>query len=185
MASDDSDREEVDRLVQELAAPPKPVPAAQSAITRSATTPEPGGPGGLTPGRRWSTARLLMPAERTEPRKPFPLPAAISLPSLPALPQMPALAFAAPDLHSNTVWARVFVAFGVLLAAAMPYWPYANAWSWGLLSYLSAVLLVVVTGIWGAKLTWDERLPAAHTVAVGTVLWGLGLLAAEAVPRIV
>ena len=54
-----------------------------------------------------------------------------------------------------------------------------------LLLYLSALELVVVTGIWGAKLTWDARLPAAHTVAVGTTVWGLGLLAAETVPRIV
>jgi hypothetical protein len=66
----------------------------------------------------------------------------------------------------------------------MPYWPYSQAWPWGLLLYLSAVLLVLVTGIWGAKLTWSARLPAAHTIAVGTVCWGVALLVAEALPRI-
>jgi hypothetical protein len=72
----------------------------------------------------------------------------------------------------------------VLLSAAMPYWPYSHAWSWGLVIYLCAVELVVVTGIWGAKLTWDAHLPAAHTVAVGTVIWGLGLIVAETAPRL-
>jgi hypothetical protein len=79
---------------------------------------------------------------------------------------------------------RVFVGLGVLLSAAMPYWPYSHAWSWGLLCYLCAIELVVVTGIWGAKLTWDARLPAAHTAALGTVIWGLGLFVWEAAPRL-
>ena len=96
--------------------------------------------------------------------------------------------YALPALD-DTQWgllpARIFVALGVLYSAAMRYWPYSHDWSWGLLMYLSAVLLVVVTGIWGAKLTWDARLPAAHTLAIGTVVWGLGLFAAETVPRIV
>ena len=144
--------------------------------------------GGLTPGQRWSTARLLMPAARTEQpnqRKAFAFASAIRLPAWSKL----ALAFLAQiekqiENLSGPIAARVFVGLGVLLSAALPYWPYAHAWSWGLVLYLSAVMLVLVTGIWGAKLTWDARLPAAHTVAVGTVLWGFGLLAAEAVPRI-
>jgi hypothetical protein len=128
-----------------------------------------------------------MPAPRTEPRKAFPF----TLPTAIALPAMPSIALASLGLPSlgamsaSVVSARVFVALGVLLSAAMPHWPYGHAWSWGLLFYFCAIVLVLVTGIWGAKLTWDERLPAAHTVAIGIVLWGVGLLAAEAVPRIV
>ena len=90
---------------------------------------------------------------------------------------------AAIETQSGARWARVFVGLGVMLSAAMPYWPYAHGWSWGLVWYLSAVALTMVTGIWGAKLTWDARLPAAHTIAVGILLWGFGLLAAETVPR--
>lgn len=181
MAIDDSDREEIDRLVKALADPislratsPSPAVAPHAEASAPATDR-----GALTPGQRWTTARLLMPAARTEPRRVFAFASAISLPPLPmisvrALTEMP------PDVLS----ARVFVGLGALLSAAMPYWPYANAWSWGLVLYLSAVVLVLITGIWGAKLTWDARLPAAHTVAVGIVLWGFGLIAAEAVPRI-
>jgi len=181
MASDDFDPAEIDRLVKELAAPPKP-PAPRPAFAALAdeAAPSPAtAPGGLAPGRPWSTARLLMPAIRTERRKSFAFASAISLPALPRI-ALPAL--------NETEWAtlsvRTFVGLGVLLSAAMPYWPYPHAWSWGLLLYASAVVLIVVTGIWGAKLTWDARLPAAHTVAVATVIWGLGLLAAEAVPLI-
>jgi hypothetical protein len=182
MASDDFDRAEVDRLVKELATPPKPpVPRpAFAALAAEAAEPPPAtAPGGPAPGRPWTTARLLMPAMRTERRKSFAFASAISLPTLPRI-ALPAL--------NETEWAtlsvRTFVGLGVLLSAAMPYWPYSHAWSWGLLLYVSAILLVVVTGIWGAKLTWDARLPAAHTIAVGILIWGLGLLAAETVPRI-
>jgi hypothetical protein len=102
--------------------------------------------------------------------------------SLPALPKfgLPALT----EAQWATLSTRLFVGLGAVLGAAMPYWPYAHAWSWGLLTYFCATVLVIVTGIWGAKLTWDSRMPAAHTVSVGTVVWGLGLVAAEAVPRI-
>jgi hypothetical protein len=183
MASDDLDREEFDRLVQELAAPPQAAVTPGVVTRTTAAATEVDAPGAMTPGRRWTTARLLMPAARTEPTRLLALATAINLRALPALPALPKFA-APPEWQSSEFAARVFVGLGVLLSAAMPHWPYANAWSWGLLSYLSAILLVVVTGIWGAKLTWDARMPAAHTVAVGTVLWGLGLLAAEAVPRI-
>jgi hypothetical protein len=206
MAIDDFDREEIDRLVKELTAPPKPVTLAP---------PETAAPAAdnvaLTPGSRWTSARLLMPAERTERRDWRTFASSIGLPELPkialpalsripiarlrrslyaALPKMtpPKMAklptsLAAIDLGALS--ARFFVGISVLLSAAMPYWPYAHAWSWGLLFYFFAVMLVVIAGIWSAKLTWDARLPAAHTLAVGTIVWGLGLLAAEAVPRIV
>jgi hypothetical protein len=180
MASDDFDAAEVDRLVKELATPPKP-PARKPAFAALAAeaAPPPATDHGLAPGRPWSTARLLMPADRRERRKAFAFASAISLPALPKI--------ALPDLNEaqwGILSVRTFVGLGVLLSAAMPYWPYSHAWSWGLLLYASAIVLLVVTGIWGAKLTWDARLPAAHTVAVGTVIWGLGLLAVETLPRI-
>ena len=176
MASEDFDAEEVDRLVKALANPVKPAapkPPASPFAAVVAAAPE---PPVLTPGQRWSNATLLMPAARTEPKKRFAFLSAIDLPWLPkiSLPQMPA----------NVLSARVFVALGVILSAAMPYWPYAHGWSWGLIVYLAAIAINLIAGIWGAKLTWDERLPAAHTIAVAIVLWGVGLLAAETVPRI-
>jgi hypothetical protein len=123
-----------------------------------------------------------MPATRTERKKRF------TLPTLPPAKSFHALRTLALQKLRDTPWGavsvRTFVGLGVLLSAAMPYWPYSHAWSWGLVIYLCAVELVVVTGIWGAKLTWDAHLPAAHTVAVGTVIWGLGLIVAETAPRL-
>lgn len=189
MASEQFDYEEVDRLVKSLAkplTPTPPTPAVAPPATTAAATPA-AEQSALTPGQRWTTARVLMPAARTEPRKPFAFASALRLPALrlPALPGIPFQLQALTETWSGARSARVFVGFGVLLSAAMPYWPYAHGWSWGLGLYLAAVLLNLVTGIWGAKLTWDARLPAAHTVAVGIVLWGFGLLAAETVPLVV
>ena len=186
MASHEFDPEEIDRLVKELATPrPAPAPVVASRAAADAPPP-PADPGALTPGRRFTTARLVMPAARTEPRERFAFASNVaSAIRLPALPRFGLPAALTGLMDSSMLSARLFVALGVLLGAAMPYWPYEHAWSWGLLIYFAAVMLVMVTGIWGAKLTWDARLPAAHTVAVGTVVWGLGLLASEAVPRIV
>jgi hypothetical protein len=175
MASDDFDPEEIDRLVQALAKPLKRT-APGPAVAPAAAAPE---PPVLTPGQRWSNATLLMPAARTEPKKRFEFMSKFKMPSLPKIPLS-----ALPQMPSGVRSARMFVALGVLLSAAMPYWPYAHGWSWGLAVYMAAIAINLVAGIWGAKLTWDERLPAAHTIAVGIVLWGVGLLAAETVPRI-
>jgi len=187
MASDDLDRVEVDRLVVELAHPLKPpVPKAKSAFATLAADAAAPGPAPVTPasavapGRSWTTAHVLMPATRTVRRKRFAF-------ALPAVHFQKLRRIALQKIRAtqwSTVSVRIFVGLGVLLCAAMPFWPYAHAWSWGLLLYLCAVEVVVVTGIWGAKLTWDAELPAAHTVAVGTVIWGLGLLVWEAAPRI-
>lgn len=208
MASDDLDRAEVDRLVTELANPPKP-PARRSAFaallaetTSTKGASEPAQTDVVltaqhvaAPGRAWTTANVLMPATRIEPRKRvvprFVPPTFIALPKGFALPRrlsVRALRQAAMKKWRQTQWSaatvRSFVGLSVLLAGAMSYWPYAHAWSWGLACYLCASEFVVVTGIWGAKLTWDAHLPAAHTVSVGTTIWGLGLMAVETIPRL-
>jgi hypothetical protein len=47
-----------------------------------------------------------------------------------------------------------------------------------------AVAMVVIAGVWGARLTWATRLGIAHTVALAIVLWGITLAAEETLPRI-
>jgi hypothetical protein len=158
MANDDFDLQEVARLVNGLAPERRPP----------------------TPGRRWTNARLHMPEQ----------PAAVSRRTF-AWPwdfQWPAwLSFGFPALAVadwNVFQARMWVGLGVAFSASMLYWPYAVGSAWGLLWYLCAVLLVVVSGVWGAKLTWDARLGGAHTFAVGTMVWGMMLAAVELLPRI-
>jgi hypothetical protein len=105
------------------------------------------------------------------------------MPALPAfrLPSLPSVSL--PRLSQMRVpqsaVVRSCVALGVLLSVAMPFWPYPKAGIWWVL-YLFSVGMVVVAGVWSARLTWNTRLPMAHTVALFVVLWGITLAAEEA-----
>jgi hypothetical protein len=79
------------------------------------------------------------------------------------------------------VWARV--ALGVVVALAVPQWPYERSCGVELLVYLFAVTTVFVTGVWGATASWRGRIASAHVVALCTILWGLTLAALEVLPR--
>jgi len=85
-------------------------------------------------------------------------------------------------MSSAAVWSCV--ALGVLLGAALPQWPYAKGCGWWLALYMAAVEIVVVAGIWGARVSWKSRLGFAHVIAVCTIIWGLGLTAQEVLPRV-
>jgi len=81
----------------------------------------------------------------------------------------------------GTVWGCV--SLGVLLGVALPGWPYENACGQWLILYLSAVSLVVVAGLWGARVSWKGRIGWAHILAVSTIIWGLALTAHAVLPR--
>ena len=198
MAFEDLDRQEVDQLVHDLASRkkiPAPVPVAASAMKAAAEAPPatsaPAAPLQEIPsrGRRWSSNRLLMPSGAAGSRKSSGLSAVMTMQGLDkigfgrmAMPKVAVPQFTQEQWTAIT--ARMFVVLGILLSAALPYWPYANSCSWGLGLYLTAVTLVIITGIWGAKLTWDARLGRSHSAAIAVVLWGVALVAAEVLPRI-
>jgi hypothetical protein len=199
MANDDFDRQEVDRLVRGLSAPEPPA-VPQPAVSQASAEPPAQPPAQPPPApqvhrvSRWTSARILMPAMRTAgPRKTFA--SAIGLPDLPALrlPNLPALRL--PDLPALRLPAlteatrrvliiRAWVTLGLLLSVSLPYWPYPKTYLLGMLLYLFAVALLVVAGVWSAKLTWDVRLGGAHTVSIGIVLWAIALVAAETMPQV-
>lgn len=85
-------------------------------------------------------------------------------------------------MRGGAVWSCVLL--GVLLGAALPYWPYARACGWWLLLYMTAAGTVVVAGIWGARVSWRSRRAFPHVVAVCTIIWGLALLTHEVLPRV-
>lgn len=85
------------------------------------------------------------------------------------------------DLGPAGVWVRV--GLGVVVAVALPQWPYARACGMELLVYLLAVATVLVGGLWGAMASWRGRLASAHIIALGSILWGLALGAHEVLPR--
>jgi len=80
------------------------------------------------------------------------------------------------------VWACV--SLGVLLGAALPYWPYDRACGSWLILYMVAVGLALVAGMWGARVSWKSRYGFAHVIAIGTIIWGLALTAEQVLPRI-
>lgn len=85
------------------------------------------------------------------------------------------------DLGPVGIWARV--GLGVVVGVALTQWPYARACDGGLLVYLLAVATVLVSGFWGAMVSWRGRLASAHVLALCTILWGLALAAHEILPR--
>ena len=85
-------------------------------------------------------------------------------------------------MSSLAVWSCV--ALGVLLGAALPYWPYEKACGSWLGLYMAAVEIVVVAGIWASRVSWKSRLGFAHVIAVSTIIWGLALTAQEVLPRV-
>jgi len=82
-------------------------------------------------------------------------------------------------MQQTALVARMCVGLGVSLSIAMPFWPYPRIGLWWMLFYLFAIGLVLVSGVWSAKLTWTTRLAYAHIVALGVVLWGLTLVTEE------
>jgi hypothetical protein len=176
------DREEVDLLVLELttdkpirrkAAPFAPKqPAAPQPVA-----PQPPEP---RPVSRWSDVRLLMPEARPTAAVsgkrsafasaiPFPQ---IHLPDFSRVLRMP----------GPVMLTRMWVGLGAVYGAAMIFWPYPKTYLWGLVLYLLSLGLVLTTGVWGAKLSWDSRLGTSHTVALCTVLLAIALAAGEIVP---
>jgi hypothetical protein len=85
-------------------------------------------------------------------------------------------------VRPGAVWGSV--SLGVLLGAALPEWPYDRACGSWLMLYLSAVSLVMIAGLWGARVSWRGRIGWAHVLAVITIIWGLALTAHEVLPRV-
>lgn len=80
------------------------------------------------------------------------------------------------------LWARV--ALGVAFGGLMTQWPYLHSCGLPLAAYLGAVAMVIVAGAWGAVVSWKQRSPSAHVVALLLLLWGIALGAERVLPRI-
>jgi hypothetical protein len=174
MSADNLEGKEVDLLIQELASPPlkpaAPKPVVSPQLTATAVAPT-----APAPGPR-ATTRAFAPGVSSNR-----FVSAIRL--RPAIKSMGLPEFELPVL-GETALVRMWVGLGVALAVALPFWPYPKASSWWLLLYMMAVALLIVTGVWSARLTWVTRLGIAHTVALTVVFWGFALVAGETLPRI-
>lgn len=185
MQGDNSDREQIDRLVRELIAAKRGTAAgaADGRVTEaSGPTARTAAPAAMPAGGRWTNVRLLMPPTRTPGlTERFPVLASVGWPRLPDLPALPDLTRII-RIPGNVMMARFWVGLAAIYSTSMIFWPYPKAYPWGLEAYLMCLGLVLVAGIWGARLSWDARLGGAHTVALGSALCAVALAAVEALP---
>jgi hypothetical protein len=77
--------------------------------------------------------------------------------------------------------ARLILVFALFAALVM--WPYANSCGVGLFGYVGVEAVIIAGGLWVAVTTWRHRLPKMHALSLLIVLVGLGLIAAEVLPR--
>ncbi len=210
MAGNEIERVEIDHLIRELSAPPKPTPKP-APVKPAAPAPVPASPAApvaarhvtqlprLPAGVRRSLAmRVAADTEAPPPSRWSQLAATFEEVRLPELPKSFSFPFprraalprfrlpALPDIvtPSQATTVRLWVGLGVALAMAMPFWPYPKTSALWVAFYMFAVVMVVVAGVWSARLTWAQRLGGAHIVAIAIVLWGITLYAEETLPLI-
>jgi hypothetical protein len=196
MPGDDFDRVEVDHLIRELAsrrAKPKPAPS------RAANTPEPStsaeASAAAAPVKREPVVRPVTQLPRLPATIRQALAARVVADTMPRSDRWQAFAGGLEDARGRlsqirdlvampdpVLMVRLWVGLGVELAVAMPFWPYPKTNAWWVIFYMFAVAMVVVAGIWSARLTWATRLGIAHIVALTIVLWGITLAAEETLP---
>jgi hypothetical protein len=81
-----------------------------------------------------------------------------------------------------TTWLRV--GLGMALGIGMLVWPYTHACGLKLVFYLIGATTVTVAGVWGAIASWKRRLGLAHTLSIILIVWGLGLVGRQLMPRL-
>jgi hypothetical protein len=111
---------------------------------------------------------------------PPPLPGTVS----PA-PWAPAPAPAGPEGARGSVAMTWFwMALAVLLAAALPLWPYGKECGLQLFFYLGASALAVLAGTAGAINSWRSRRGLAHVISLLVVVFAGVMAAREVLPRV-
>src|SRR3954465_11656790 len=79
------------------------------------------------------------------------------------------------------LWVRVLL--GLILAVTMGWWPYSRDCGLPLVSYLAAVSVVLLAGLWSATASWKGRSALAHIISLTVILYGVLLTASELLPR--
>jgi hypothetical protein len=111
--------------------------------------------------------------------------------STPALPPGAGPAPAAPRVPGTELAARgsvaktwFWVVLALLLAAALPLWPYGRACGLQLFFYLGAATLALLAGAAGAINSWRTRRGLAHGLSLVVVAFAGVMGAREVLPRI-
>jgi hypothetical protein len=62
-------------------------------------------------------------------------------------------------------------------------WPYFRSCGLPLFGYMFAIVALIAAGGWTAIIAWKLRSPAAHTVSLLLLFWGIVLAFSEILPR--
>jgi hypothetical protein len=76
-----------------------------------------------------------------------------------------------------------WVVLALLLAVALPIWPYGNACGLQFFFYLGAATLALLAGVAGALSSWAARRGLAHLLSLCVVVWAGAMVAREVLPR--
>jgi hypothetical protein len=76
------------------------------------------------------------------------------------------------------------VSLVVVLALALPFWPYQTQCGVSLYTYLVGATAVAAGGCWTALWTWRNRMPRFHALSLVLILWGATLAAMQVLPRV-
>lgn len=85
---------------------------------------------------------------------------------------------------TSSLGAFARLALSVALGVGILFWPYEARCGFGLFTYLAAVAVVTVSGVWSAVWTWRHRTARGHVLSLLIVLWGLVLGSIEVLPRV-
>ena len=98
-------------------------------------------------------------------------------------PRAPAMAEPAVA-RGSVARAWFWMALAVLLAAALPLWPYGKSCGLQLFFYLGAAALALLAGAAGAINSWRTRRGLAHLISLLVVVFAGVMAAREVLPRI-
>jgi hypothetical protein len=90
-----------------------------------------------------------------------------------------------PPVHKGSVARTWFwVVLALLLAVALPIWPYGKDCGLQFFFYLGATMLALLAGVAGALSSWVARRGLAHVLSLVVVVWAGVMGATEVLPRV-
>ena len=88
-----------------------------------------------------------------------------------------------PAVKSSVAMTWFWVVLALLLAVALPIWPYGKECGLQLFFYLGAATLALLAGAAGAVSSWATRRGLAHLLSLLAVAWAGLMGAREVLPR--
>jgi hypothetical protein len=89
-----------------------------------------------------------------------------------------------PVVRGSVARTWFWVVLALLLAVALPLWPYGKACGLQFFFYLGAATLALLAGGAGAVSSWATRRGLAHVLSLLVVVWAGAMGAREVLPRV-